>query len=60
VFARARFREAGLEVAPLKNQCSSLVRTAAEANALAFVPRGKNELRAGDLVEVQLLGGDLL
>ena len=59
VFARAHFRGAGLEVTPLENQCSSLVRTAAEANALAFVPPGKNELRAGDLVEVQLLGGEL-
>jgi molybdopterin molybdotransferase len=58
-FARARFRDAGLEVEPLENQCSSLVRTAAQANALAFVPPGKNELRAGDLVEVQLLGGDV-
>lgn len=59
VFARAHFHEAGLEVAPLENQCSSLVRTAAEANALAFVPPGKNELCPGDLVEVQLLGGEL-
>lgn len=55
VFARARFCDGGFEVTPLENQCSALVRSAAEANALAFVPSGKNELLAGDQVEVQLL-----
>lgn len=55
VFARATLGEAGLEVTPLENQCSALVRTAAEANALAFVPAGKNELLPGDAVELQML-----
>jgi molybdopterin molybdotransferase len=59
VFARARFRGAGVEITPLENQCSSLVRTAVEANALAIVPPGEDELRAGDLIEVQFWRGEL-
>lgn len=55
VFARARTSEGGIEVEPLVNQCSALVRTAAESNALAFVPAGKGELLAGECVETQIL-----
>lgn len=55
VFGRARFCDGGFELTPLENQCSALVRSASEANALAFVPSGENELLGGDQVEVQLL-----
>lgn len=55
VFVRARTCDGQIEAQPLENQCSALVRTAAEANALAFVPAGKSELRSGDFVELQML-----
>jgi molybdopterin molybdotransferase len=38
VLARLHFEPEGLVVAPLANQCSALVRTAADANAIITVP----------------------
>jgi molybdopterin molybdotransferase len=55
VFAKAVLCPTGLEVAPLPNQCSALVRTAAEANAFIFVPKESAELRLGATVDVEIL-----
>jgi len=44
----------GFGVTPLRNQCSVLVRTSAEANALIVLPEGVS-FDAGDTVEVQVL-----
>jgi molybdopterin molybdotransferase len=49
---------AGLEVAPLPNQCSVLVRSAAEADALILLPEGPADFQAGDVVDVQVLDWD--
>jgi molybdopterin molybdotransferase len=46
---------AGLSVVPLVNQCSSIVRTAADANCLIVVPPGEAALRHGDQVTVHVL-----
>jgi molybdopterin molybdotransferase len=48
----------GLEVAPLPNQCSVLVRSAAQANALIVLPEGPVEFQPGDLVDVHVLDWD--
>ena len=49
----------GFVVTPLKNQCSALVRTAAEANAIVVVPEspagGDSKIGPGDSVEVHVL-----
>jgi len=55
VFASAALCDEGLEVAPLPNQCSALVRTAAEANAFIYVPEESAELRPGATVDVEIL-----
>ena len=55
VFAKASFGAHGLEVMPLPNQCSALVRTSADANALLFVPEDRDELQAGEKVEIEVL-----
>jgi molybdopterin molybdotransferase len=55
VFAKAALCDEGLEVAPLPNQCSALVRTASEANAFIFVPKESAELRPGAAVDVEIL-----
>lgn len=39
VFARASVTPSGLEVQALRNQCSALVRSASDANALVFLPK---------------------
>jgi len=55
VFGRLRLRGDGFEVVPLENQCSVLVRTSADANALIVVPEEKSGYRDGDPVEVHVL-----
>ncbi|HEX2712113.1 MAG TPA: hypothetical protein VHM88_07810, partial [Candidatus Acidoferrales bacterium] len=45
----------GFEVAPLPNQCSVLVRTSADANALVILPEGPASFDTGDTVDVQVL-----
>ncbi len=55
VFAKASFGAHGLEVAPLPNQCSALVRTSAEANALLLGPEDRDDLQAGEKVEIEVL-----
>ena len=55
VFAKASFGAHGLEVMPLPNQCSALVRTSAEANALLFVPEDRDEFQAGEKVEIEVV-----
>ena len=42
-------------VRPLDNQCSSLVRTAADANALIIVEPGSGSIEAGDAVTVEVV-----
>jgi molybdopterin molybdotransferase len=53
MFGRLTSDGHGFSVAPLENQCSSLVRTAADANALIVVPPGKGVIAAGSLVSVE-------
>ncbi|HEY2326246.1 MAG TPA: gephyrin-like molybdotransferase Glp [Gaiellaceae bacterium] len=48
VRARARPGDGGVLVEPVGGQESHMIVRAAAANALAFVPRGDGELRAGD------------
>lgn len=55
VLARLAIGSAGLEVTPLRNQCSVLVRTSADANALIALPEGPAEFHPGDTVEVHVL-----
>jgi molybdopterin molybdotransferase len=55
MFARLRGVRGELHALPLDNQCSSLVRTSADANALIIVPPGDRTLRPGDVVEVEVL-----
>ncbi len=45
----------GFEVRPLANQCSALVRTAADANALVVLAGGHGEISTGTFVDVQVL-----
>jgi molybdopterin molybdotransferase len=55
VLARGFYAADGLEVEPLPNQCSVLVRTAAEADALILLPEGTAEFVPGDSVAVQVV-----
>ncbi len=55
VLARLSLAPSGFEVVPLANQCSALVRNAAEANALILLPAGAANFAAGDPVEVQVV-----
>jgi len=48
----------GFEAIPLPNQCSVLVRTSADANALMVLPEGPVSFDAGETVEVQVLDWD--
>lgn len=48
----------GFEVTPLPNQCSVLVRSSAEANALILLPEGPVAFEPGETVEVQVLDWD--
>lgn len=45
----------GFEVTPLANQCSVLVRTSAEANALIVLPEGAARYELGERVAVEVL-----
>ncbi|HET6144733.1 MAG TPA: gephyrin-like molybdotransferase Glp [Candidatus Acidoferrales bacterium] len=57
VLARVRFEEKGFAVKALANQCSALVRTAADANAIITVCEtavGPAALHRGDLIEAEV------
>ena len=57
VLARVRCESDGFAVRPLANQCSALVRTAADANAIVTVREtalGSTGLHRGDLIEVDV------
>lgn len=54
-FGELRHDGTELTVVPLVNQCSSIVRTAADANSLIVVPPGETDLRNGDQVIVHVL-----
>jgi molybdopterin molybdotransferase len=54
VYSRAKMSAAGLEVDALPNQCSALVRTSSDANALLFVPK-TGGLAPGDVAEIEIL-----
>ncbi len=58
ILARAALTPEGFEVTPLPNQCSVLVRTSADANALIVLPEGPVSFDSGDTVEVQVLDWD--
>jgi molybdopterin molybdotransferase len=58
ILAQLALTSDGFEVAPLPNQCSVLVRTSADANALIVLPEGPVSFDAGDSVEVQVLDWD--
>ena len=59
VLARVHYEAEGLVVKPLANQCSALVRTAADANAIVTVPGSKGEsataLRRDEMIEAEVL-----
>lgn len=55
LLARLELGARGFEVTPLANQCSVLVRSSAEANALIVLPEGPAQFSAGESVEVQVL-----
>jgi molybdopterin molybdotransferase len=59
VLARIQAEAEGFVVQPLMNQCSALVRTAADANAIVTVPetseRSAVTLRRGEMVDVEVL-----
>jgi len=55
ILSQLRVASEGFEVTPLPNQCSVLVRTSAEANALILLPEGPLTFEPGDPVEVQVL-----
>jgi len=55
LFGSARHKSAALSVLPVDNQCSSLVRTSADANCLIVVPPGSGDLEPGATVLVELL-----
>lgn len=58
ILAQLALTSDGFEVSPLPNQCSVLVRTSAEANALILLPEGPASFDSGDTVEVQVLDWD--
>jgi len=53
MFGRLTNDGRSFSVTPLANQCSSLVRTAADANALIVVPPGNALLLSGSIVSVE-------
>jgi molybdopterin biosynthesis enzyme len=55
VFGRLAHDGTAFRVTPLANQCSSLVRTSADADALIVVPPGAGTLVSGDQVAVEVL-----
>lgn len=60
VFGRVTRDGAQLAVEPLDNQCSSLVRTSADANALIVIPPGGPDRGPGDIVDVDVFDWDAL
>jgi molybdopterin molybdotransferase len=54
MFGALRHDGAHFVVRPLENQCSSLVRTSAEANALIAVPPGEARFTTGSEVDVEV------
>jgi molybdopterin molybdotransferase len=60
LFGRVERDGAGFSVVPLDNQCSSLVRTSADANGLIIVPPGSPNLAAGAMVDVEIFDWDAL
>jgi molybdopterin molybdotransferase len=54
LFGTLSIRDGTLTARPLENQCSSLVWTAAHANALIVVEPGSGSLHAGDAVRVEV------
>jgi molybdopterin molybdotransferase len=55
MFGALRHDGADFVVRPLENQCSSLVRTSADANALIAVPPGEETFTTGSRVDVEVL-----
>jgi len=55
MFAMLSLRDGRLDVTPLENQCSSLVRTSADANALIVVEPGTATVSSGALVQCEVL-----
>ena len=55
MLARLGLTDDGFEVTPLANQCSALVRTSADANALIAFPEGEATFQDGNTVEVHVL-----
>lgn len=60
MFAHAELTPLGFVVEPLENQCSSLVRTSADANALIVAEPGTGYLEPGDRVPIELLDASAL
>lgn len=57
MFASVTIAAGRLDVVPLENQCSSLVRTSADANALIVVEPGTETVSSGALVRCELVRG---
>jgi molybdopterin molybdotransferase len=55
MFGAIRYDRTGFVVRPLENQCCSLVRTPAEANALIHVPPGDAAFSVGSHLDVEVL-----
>ncbi len=55
MFASLAIVAGRLEVQPLENQCSSLVRTSADANALIIVGPGSGTIDMGEIVACELI-----
>ena len=60
VLAQLALTPEGFQVTPLPNQCSVLVRTSADANALILLPEGPASFDEGDTVDVQVLYWDVV
>jgi molybdopterin molybdotransferase len=54
-FARVGYAAGTFTVTPQGDQCSSLVRTSADANALVVIPPGRTVYGTGDTVAVEVL-----
>jgi molybdopterin biosynthesis enzyme len=61
VLARVRWEPEGFIASPLANQCSALVRTSADANAIITIRETAGDsivrLHSGDTVDVELFDG---
>ena len=55
VFGRLSVKGSELRVTPIVNQCSALVRTAADSDALIVLPPADADLQSGDRVVVHVL-----